>query len=452
MSITVSAPGKLLLMGDHAVVYGYPCIVTAISERLTVRVSAESASIDTRFLDAAVKLWGKDNTKLSATSSFSGRYGFGSSSAVTVAALKALRPDADNRIIFDAAYQIVLDIQKVGSGFDVAAATYGGTIYYVKSKTIEPLTISSMPIVIGYTGVKADTVTLVQQIAKKREQEKEKVEKIFAAIGHLVDDGKKRMLEGDWKRVGRLIDFNQEYLRDLGVSSEKLEALIGAAKKAGAYGAKLSGAGGGDCMIAVVPEDKRQAVEEAIVHAGGEVMKVTPNAPGVRVETTDNQNEMFIVVDESDNIIGYKTRYECHHDKTLIHRTVGALIFNDKGQLLLQKRSQTKDMEAGLWGISAAGHVTQGQTDDEAVHRELQEELGINAPLTFVCKFITRNDMETESAALFKGIHNGPFTPDDEEVDEVRFFDPREIKLFVVQRKLILTDAALQSLREVGLL
>ena len=452
MSVTVSAPGKLLLMGDHAVVYGYPCIVTAISERLTVTTSKESSSTDTKFLDAAVKLWGKDGVKLSATSSFSGKYGFGSSSAVTVAALKALRSEADNRMVFDAAYKIVLDIQGVGSGFDIAAATYGGTLYYVKGKTIEPLAVSSIPLLVGYTGIKADTVTLVQQVAKKREQEKEKVEKIFQAIGNLVEEAKRRMLENDWKRVGRLMDFNQEYLRDLGVSSERLETLISAAKKAGAYGAKLSGAGGGDCMIAVVPEDKRQAVEEAIVHAGGEVMKVTPNAPGVRVETTDNQNEMFIVVDESDNIIGYKTRYACHHDKTLIHRTVGALIFNDKGQLLLQKRSQTKDMEAGLWGISAAGHVTKGQTDDEAVHRELQEELGINAPLTFVCKFITANDMETERAALFKGIHNGPFTPDDEEVDEVRFFDPREIKLSVASGKLILTDAARQSLREVGLL
>ncbi len=81
------------------------------------------------------------------------------------------------------------------------------------------------------------------------------------------------------------MDFNQDYLRDLGVSSEKLEALIGAAKNAGAYGAKLSGAGGGDCMIAVVPPEKRKAVEEAITTAGGEVVHLTANAEGARVET-----------------------------------------------------------------------------------------------------------------------------------------------------------------------
>ena len=89
------------------------------------------------------------------------------------------------------------------------------------------------------------------------------------------------MIGGDWERVGKLMDFNQEYLRDLGVSSEKLEALISAAKAAGAWGAKLSGAGGGDCMIAVGPP----GVKEAIRNAGGEVVDVTVNAEGVRVES-----------------------------------------------------------------------------------------------------------------------------------------------------------------------
>lgn len=80
------------------------------------------------------------------------------------------------------------------------------------------------------------------------------------------------------------MDFNQEYLRDLGVSSEKLESLIAAAKGAGAWGAKLSGAGGGDCMIAVAPKEKRGQIEKAIEAAGGQVIHITPNAPGVRRE------------------------------------------------------------------------------------------------------------------------------------------------------------------------
>ena len=260
------------------------------------------------------------------------------------------------------------------------------------------------------------------------------------------------MLEGDWERVGRLMDFNQEYLRDLGVSSEKLENLIKAAKMAGAFGAKLSGAGGGDCMIALASPDKRKAVEDAMTQSGGEVVCVEPNAPGVRIETTDNQDELCVVVDKEDKILGYKTRYECHHDKSLIHRVVGALIFNDKNQLLLQKRSQTKDMEPGLWGISAAGHVTRGQTDEDAVHRELAEELGIDVPLAFVKKFISEEPDETERDAIYKGQSNGPFKPNKEEVADLRFFELREIKLFVASRRLQLTAGATKTLHEVGLL
>ncbi|OGG34855.1 hypothetical protein A2363_00235 [Candidatus Gottesmanbacteria bacterium RIFOXYB1_FULL_47_11] len=439
-----------MLLGEHAVVYGYPCIVTAVSERLFVTDGTSSG--DTRFLDKAIAAWGDSKTTLSATCAFSGKYGLGSSSAVTVAALKYLRPDAPDPQVFDAAYKIVLDIQGAGSGFDVAAATYGGTLYYIKNKIAEPLAMNDIPLIVGYTGVKADTKTLVEGVAAKRTKEPEKVERIFQAIAKIVEDAKTKMLEGDWERVGRLMDFNQEYLRDLGVSSEKLETLIAAAKHAGAWGAKLSGAGGGDCMIALAPSEKRQAVEEAIIKAGGEVVHLTPNAPGVRMETTDNQDEMFIVVDGNDNILGYKTRFECHRDNSLIHRTVGALIFNRQGQLLLQKRSMTKDMEAGMWGISAAGHVARGQTDEEAVHRELQEELGIDTPLVFFKKFIIENSGESERVALYKGKSDGPFTPDPQEVADIRFFDPREITLFVASKKLVLTDAATKSLQEAGIL
>ena len=158
-------------------------------------------------------------------------------------------------------------------------------MYYIKKKAIEPLVIQDMPLIVGYTGVKSNTVDLINTVAKKREQYPEKIEQIFGAITKLTEEAKIKMVEGDWERVGKLMDFNQEYLRDLGVSSEKLEALIKAASDAGAWGAKLSGAGGGDCMIALAPPDKREAIEDAITQAGGEVVQVTPNAEGVRVES-----------------------------------------------------------------------------------------------------------------------------------------------------------------------
>jgi len=446
-----SAPGKLLLMGDHAVVYGRPCLVTALSERMYVQTGARAAG-DTRFLDAAVNLWGTGDERLSATSSFSGTYGLGSSSAVTAAALKALRPNATNRELFDAAYKIILEVQGVGSGFDVAAAIWGGTLYFVTGgSTIEPLVTPDMPLVVGFTGVKADTAAIVRDVAAKRERNKVRVERIFDGITKLVVQAKEKMLEGDFERVGKLMDFNQDYLRDLGVSSVSLETLISAAKKAGAWGAKLSGAGGGDCMIALAPAEKRQAVEDAITRVGGLVLHILPNAPGVRTETTDNQDELFIVVDKNDRVIGFKTRNECHHDKTLIHRTVGVLVFDDTGKILLQKRSRTKDMDPGLWGISAAGHVTKGQDYEDAAHRELQEELGIDAPLAYISKYLVESERETEMSMLFTAKSNGPFHPNPEEVERVEFFDPRKLAFDVSTKKVKVTQWSLYSLRKAGI-
>lgn len=478
-----------MLFGEHAVVYNRPCLVTAVNQRIqaivelvdeqTFSLEAEDVSVTgynkpftefgkgeipkgAQFVEIAVKNFSEKypfstGVKVTTKSEFSPLFGFGSSSASTVCVIKALSElsgqKLDNKKIFDMAYKTVLDIQGKGSGFDAAAAIYGGTLYFVTAgKVIEPLTITDIPLVIGYTGVKADTVSLIQQVAEKMKAQPERVERIYSAIAKLTEEAKQKMVDGDWERVGKLMDFNQEYLRDIGVSSEKLEAMIKAAKGAGAWGAKLSGAGRGDCMIALASPDKRRAIEDSITKAGGEVVYVTPNAPGVRVETTDDQNELFIVVDRDDNILGYKTRYECHHDKTFIHRAVGALIFDDAGRALLQKRSMTKDMEPGLWGISAAGHVTRGQADEEAVHRELQEELGIDMPLTFWKKFISEEPNETERDVIYKGMSNGPFHPNTEEVAEVRFFEIRELKLYIASRRIQLTAGAIKTLQEVGIL
>ncbi len=303
--ITASAPGKLLLMGEHAVVYGYPCLVTAIDSRLSVSIQAIHGTdvnidapgvADTRFVSQAILVARKHWTnvpsglRIQTKSQFSSHFGFGSSAAVSVATLFALGTFLGKKVtpqeLFDLAYETTHAVQDGGSGFDVAAAVWGGTLLYEKQDgtAVDAVALDDVPLVVGYTGMKADTMSIVRDVAAKRQREEHKVDRIFQAIAELVGEAHTRMLEGDWQRVGKLFDFNQEYLRDLGVSSEKLETLIGAAKAAGAWGAKLSGAGGGDCMIAVVPPDRKAAVEAAIAKAAGEVMNVTPNAEGARID------------------------------------------------------------------------------------------------------------------------------------------------------------------------
>lgn len=304
--IVSSAPGKLMIMGEHAVVYGKPCLVTAVESRIDVCVEKSDllgieydtpGVSDARFLDAVIvnarKKWKipSGGLKVSTRSGFSTSFGFGSSSAVTVACAHALARLFSRKVnkkdIFSLAYASVLDVQGVGSGFDVASAVYGGTIVYEKpGSRIEPLQ-NGASFVIGYTGIKADTVTLVKEVGNKYRAYKERMDRIFDAIGTLVEQAKVAWEKNDWQVVGKFMNFNQEYLRDLGVSTQKLEDLIAAAKQAGAYGAKLSGAGGGDCMIALVAKEHRDSVIRAITQAGGDVLPVGVHARGAMEESVN---------------------------------------------------------------------------------------------------------------------------------------------------------------------
>ena len=162
----------------------------------------------------------------------------------------------------------------------------------------------------------------------------------------------------------------------------------------------------------------------------------------------DDQKELFVVVDKDDNIVDYRTRYDCHHDKSLIHRSIGVVLFNDKGEILLQKRSMLKDTHPGFYTLSVSGHVTKGQTYEEAALREMQEEIGIQTELTFAVKFLSELEIETEMDMIFTGKHNGPFRIAKDEVDEVQFFSKEEITK--MQAKL--TPAAKHALRELKIL
>lgn len=304
--ITASAPGKLMILGEHAVLYGAPCIVTAVSARLRVTVDhgKERQSridvpfqVNTRFVDGAIAIarekWGvRTPVDVTTASDFPATYGFGSSAAVVVATLAALAAlwniTVDKAALFTLAREVVRRVQGVGSGFDVAAAIWGGTVYFADDGTIiEPLDISELPMLVGYTGIKADTTKLVEEVASKRTLYPDRVDRIMHAIGGYVVQGKKALMEGDWERVGKTMNFVQEYLRDLGVSSPKLESLIKAAHDAGALGAKLSGAGGGDCMITLVTDATCAAVASAISDAGGSVLDVTMGDQGVQIESGD---------------------------------------------------------------------------------------------------------------------------------------------------------------------
>ena len=321
--VTATAPGKLLLYGDHAVVQGHPCIVTAVNQRITATVRKNGVDVfhleapdlglsaytktlaelgkkelpkAVRFIEMLYKRFlemypQREGIVVTTRSQFSEKFGFGSSSAVTVAFAKALTElyqiQLNNHELFELCYQAVLDVQGVGSGFDLAAAIWGGTMYYVSpAKVVEPLKLASgeLPLVVGYTGIKADTPTLVRMVQAHLNAEPKEVEGYFSEMHAIVDQARAAIESGDWTTAGLLMSENQKILQKLNVSGLKLDELIEACLQAGAFGAKLSGAGGGDCMIALTSEQHNAEVADTITAHGGQVMNVQLHAEGVRLE------------------------------------------------------------------------------------------------------------------------------------------------------------------------
>lgn len=323
--VTASAPGKLMLSVGYAVVHGRPTIVTAVDQRLYATVIKNGidvfhldapdlglsaytktiADLGTKELPKAVRFIEilyknflekhpqKEGIIVTTKSDFSSFYGFGSSSAVTVAFAKALTSLYDikmsNSELFDLCYKAVIDVQGVGSGFDLAAAIWGGTLYFVSpAKVVKTINAKRLPIVIAYSGAKADTPTLIRIVDNMHEDNPTKINDIFDGIGKIADDFdeifKSNYDDNNLEKIGSLFNQSQEFARKLKVSNRKIEKLVSAAMDAGAFGATASGAGGGDCVLAIIDEENREKVESAMRQAGGEIINVDLNAPGVRIE------------------------------------------------------------------------------------------------------------------------------------------------------------------------
>jgi 16S rRNA (adenine1518-N6/adenine1519-N6)-dimethyltransferase len=145
-------------------------------------------------------------------------------------------------------------------------------------------------------------------------------------------------------------------------------------------------------------------------------------------QTTDNQEEIYDVVNEKDEVIGTATRRQVHTDRNLLHRAAGVFIFNSERQLLMQKRSKTKDTYPGYWVFSVGGHVDSGDSYDATAKRELMEELGIEASLYPLEKMLKEADVEREFWMTYGLVHDGPFPNFNAvEADEVRFFEVDEL-------------------------
>ena len=143
---------------------------------------------------------------------------------------------------------------------------------------------------------------------------------------------------------------------------------------------------------------------------------------------TDNNNEMLPEVDESGNIIGAISRGCAHNGSKKLHPVVHLHLFNTNGDLYLQKRSDTKDIQPGKWDTSCGGHIDLGESVGQALDIEVREELGITdfdpVPMGH---YVFESTKERELVYVHRCTYNGPVHPDKEELDGGRFWTKEEI-------------------------
>ena len=143
----------------------------------------------------------------------------------------------------------------------------------------------------------------------------------------------------------------------------------------------------------------------------------------------DNLKEKFPIVDEEGCVVGSATRGECHNGSRLLHPVVHLHVFNTAGDIYLQKRPEWKDIQPGKWDTAVGGHMDYGETPEEALRREVREELGItDFTPEFIGKYVFDSKRERELVYVNRTIYDGPVRPSTEELDGGRFWTMAEIR------------------------
>jgi mevalonate kinase len=299
--------GKTILFGEHFVVHGVPGIASAVDsvadatakkaqngitvtdERMGAKGYAEKKKLQQlESIERMLKAMNIDPKKTGIDiwlgGNLPGFSGLGASAASSVAIARAMAEEFDlilsDEKINNVAYAAEKAYAGNPSGIDNTAATFGGLIWFRKnlgrgSNTIKQLSIREpVEIIIGNTGIVANTKAMVTGVAERKQANPKKYDPIFRQAEELAKKGKEALEKFDLKQVGELMNENHLLLQEIEVSCKELDYLVDLSRKQGAFGAKMTGGGGGGCMLALTPGKKLQEkVASAIENEGFEVLR-----------------------------------------------------------------------------------------------------------------------------------------------------------------------------------
>ncbi len=303
--VTATAPGKIILFGEHAVVYGRPAIASPLSQiRATAQIEAAQTpgvrllapdldiekTLGTALADgdafgaavqqvqAATKITDLPPMTITVSSQIPIASGLGSGAAITAAVIRALATFLGFADLATPAWvsELTYEVEKIyhgtPSGIDNTVVTYEKPVYFVRQQPqnrIETFAVKRpLHLLVGDTGISSSTKLSVGDVRRQWQADPATFEALFDQCAHIAESARTAIENGDLSLIGALMNQNHLVLDKMTVSSPELDQLVAAAQQAGALGAKLSGGGRGGNMIALVTVETETAVRQALLSAG----------------------------------------------------------------------------------------------------------------------------------------------------------------------------------------
>lgn len=294
-----SAPGKIILFGEHAVVYGRPAIAVPVTQvhadvevveasRPGIWIHAPNVDLDAElntlpsdhplaavihnlFFSLGISPFPPLDITINSTIPVAS--GLGSGAAVSVALVRALSSALGHPLTDEQVNAFAYEIERLHhgtpSGIDNTVITYASPVYFIKGHPIETLKVSRpFTLVIGDTGIPAPTKQSVGDVRRLWTKNNLRMEQVFDEVAQISLMARRIIESGQPEMLGDLMNQNHAFLQEMTVSSPELDALVRAARKAGALGAKMSGGGRGGNMIALVTPETAEPVSRSLLMAG----------------------------------------------------------------------------------------------------------------------------------------------------------------------------------------